>query len=111
MQLPEPRRIELPAREGPGGVSEGPIVLSTYVAGPESGPAIVLCHGFPELAYSWRHQISALCNAGFRVIAPDQRGYGASDCPAEIESYGLSHLAGDLVALLDALRVGSGTAP
>ncbi len=59
MQLPEPRRIELPARSGPGGQSEGPIVLSTYVAGPANGPAVVLCHGFPELAYSWRHQISA----------------------------------------------------
>ncbi len=105
MQLAEPRRIELPARAGPAGASEGPIVLSTYVAGPVDGPAIVLCHGFPELAYSWRHQVSALSDAGFRVIAPDQRGYGASDCPSDIESYKLSHLTADMVALLDALGI------
>ena len=49
-----------------------------------SGPAVVLCHGFPELAYSWRHQLPALAEAGFRAIAPDQRGYGASDKPEAI---------------------------
>ncbi|TMA49350.1 MAG: alpha/beta hydrolase, partial [Deltaproteobacteria bacterium] len=45
------------------------------------GPPVVLCHGFPELAYSWRHQLPALAAAGFRAIAPDQRGYGGTDCP------------------------------
>jgi microsomal epoxide hydrolase len=63
----------------------------------------VLCHGFPELAFSWRHQLPALAEAGFRAIAPDQRGYGASDRPAEITAYDIHHLTGDLVALLDAL--------
>jgi pimeloyl-ACP methyl ester carboxylesterase len=65
----------------------------------------VLCHGFPELAYSWRHQIPALADAGFRVIAPDQRGYGETECPAAVEAYDIHHLTGDLVGLLDALDV------
>src|SRR5215470_1624085 len=52
-----------------------------------SGPAVVLCHGFPELAYSWRHQVPALVDAGFRVLAPDQRGYGGSSRPDAIEAY------------------------
>src|SRR5258705_691502 len=67
------------------------------------GPAVVLCHGFPELAYSWRHQLPALAAAGFPVIAPDQRGYGRSSRPDAIEDYDIDHLTGDLVGLLDAL--------
>ena len=51
------------------------------------GPAVVLCHGFPELAYSWRHQIPALARAGFRAVAPDQRGYGGTDRPAAVADY------------------------
>lgn len=70
-----------------------------------SGPAVVLCHGFPELAYSWRHQIPALAEAGFRVIAPDMRGYGQTDRPASVEDYDIVHLNGDLVGLLDALEI------
>jgi pimeloyl-ACP methyl ester carboxylesterase len=69
------------------------------------GPAVVLSHGFPELAYSWRHQIAALADAGFRVLAPDQRGYGDTDRPAAVESYDIHHLTGDLVGLLDALGI------
>ena len=69
------------------------------------GPAVVLCHGFPELAYSWRHQIPALAQAGFRAIAPDQRGYGGTDRPAAVEDYDLEHLAGDLIGLIDALGI------
>ncbi|HYC23146.1 MAG TPA: alpha/beta hydrolase [Candidatus Bathyarchaeia archaeon] len=69
------------------------------------GPAVVLCHGFPELAYSWRHQLPALAAAGFRAIAPDQRGYGDSDRPAEVTAYDMHHLTGDLVGLLDALGI------
>jgi pimeloyl-ACP methyl ester carboxylesterase len=61
----------------------------------------VLCHGWPELAFSWRHQIKALREAGIRVIAPDQRGYGATDRPEAVEDYDLEHLTGDLVGLLD----------
>ena len=69
------------------------------------GPAVVLCHGFPEHAYSWRHQIPALAAAGFRALAPDQRGYGDTDRPAAVETYDIHHLTGDLTGLLDALGV------
>ena len=66
-----------------------------------SGPTVVLCHGFPELAYSWRHQIPALARAGYRVLAPDMRGYGASSVPPEVEDYDVLSLCGDLCGLLD----------
>jgi pimeloyl-ACP methyl ester carboxylesterase len=69
--------------------------------GPEDGPPVVLAHGFPELAYSWRHQIPALAAAGYRVIAPDQRGYGRSSRPEAVTDYDITHLTGDLVGLLD----------
>lgn len=62
---------------------------------------MVLAHGFPDLAYTWRHQIPALSAAGFRVLAPDQRGYGGSSRPAEIASYDIHALTGDLIGLLD----------
>ena len=54
------------------------------------GPLVVLCHGFPESWYSWRHQIPALADAGYHVVAPDQRGYGGTDAPPNVESYTLS---------------------
>ena len=65
------------------------------------GPLVVLAHGFPELAYSWRRQIPALADAGHRVLAPDQRGYGGSSRPERVEDYDLVALTGDLLALLD----------
>jgi pimeloyl-ACP methyl ester carboxylesterase len=101
--FPAPRRIELPERAGPSGAREPALTLSVHQSG--EGPAVVLCHGFPELAYSWRHQIPALTRAGFRAIAPDQRGYGGSDAPPAVEDYDLEHLTGDLVGLLDALGI------
>jgi len=67
------------------------------------GPAVVLCHGFPELAHSWRHQLRALAAAGYRAIAPDLRGFGASACPGAIEDYDVLALCADLCGLLDAL--------
>ncbi len=67
------------------------------------GPAVVLCHGFPELAWSWRLQLPALAAAGFRAIAPDQRGYGRTDKPAAVIEYDIRHLTGDMTGLLDAL--------
>jgi pimeloyl-ACP methyl ester carboxylesterase len=70
-----------------------------------SGPAVVLCHGFPELAYSWRHQLPALAAAGFRALAPDQRGYGGSERPAAVEAYDIHQLTADLAGLLDALGI------
>jgi pimeloyl-ACP methyl ester carboxylesterase len=75
-----------------------------YVSDGE-GPAVLLCHGFPESWYSWRHQIGALAEAGFRAIAPDQRGYGQTEGPPEIEAYTQLNLIGDLVGLLDALEI------
>src|SRR5258705_7224023 len=77
-----------------------------YEAGPRSDtPRLILCNGWPEIAFSWRHQIKALSEAGIRVIAPDQRGYGATDRPEAVESYDIEHLTGDLVGLLDHLEI------
>jgi len=61
----------------------------------------VLCHGFPELAFSWRHQMQPLADAGYHVLAPDQRGYGRTDKPKPVEAYDIVQLTGDLVGLLD----------
>jgi pimeloyl-ACP methyl ester carboxylesterase len=69
------------------------------------GPLILLCHGFPELWYSWRYQLPALSAAGFRAVAVDMRGYGKSDRPEAIDQYTLLHLVGDMIGLLDALGV------
>jgi pimeloyl-ACP methyl ester carboxylesterase len=74
------------------------------VAEQGDGPVVVLCHGFPESWYSWRHQIGALAAAGFHAVAPDMRGYGKSDAPQAIDQYTLFHLVGDMVGLLDALE-------
>jgi pimeloyl-ACP methyl ester carboxylesterase len=67
------------------------------------GPLVVLCHGWPELSYSWRHQISALAAAGFHVVAPDMRGFGRTTAPADVEAYTIFHNVGDMVALVGAL--------
>jgi epoxide hydrolase A/B len=67
------------------------------------GPLVVLCHGFPESWYSWRHQLPALAAAGYHAVAPDMRGYGGTEQPEAIEQYTLLHLVGDMVGLLDAL--------
>jgi pimeloyl-ACP methyl ester carboxylesterase len=84
----------------------GPIRLAVHEAGNGAGrPPVVFCHGFPELAFSWRDQLPAVADAGFRAIAPDQRGYGDSSKPEPIEAYGLGQLCGDLADLLDALEV------
>jgi pimeloyl-ACP methyl ester carboxylesterase len=77
--------------------------IRTHMAECGNGPLVVLCHGFPESWYSWRHQLRALADAGFRAVAPDMRGYGQTDRPEPIESYTLLHLVGDMVGLLDAL--------
>ena len=67
------------------------------------GPLVVLCHGWPELSYSWRHQVPALAVAGFHVVAPDMRGYGGTSAPEDINAYTLFDLVGDVVGLVDAL--------
>jgi epoxide hydrolase A/B len=68
------------------------------------GPTVLMCHGFPESWYSWRHQIATLAAAGFHAVAPDMRGYGKSDRPEAIDQYTIFHLIGDLIGLLDALQ-------
>lgn len=77
--------------------------IRMHIAEQGSGPLVLLCHGWPESWYSWRHQLAALAEAGFRAVAPDQRGYGQTDRPEAIDQYTLLHLVGDLVGLLDAL--------
>ena len=75
------------------------IELEVFSSG--HGRPVVLCHGWPELAYSWRHQIPALVEAGYHVIAPNQRGYGHSARPRDVRKYDINHLTGDLTGLLD----------
>ena len=92
--FPAPTPIELPGRD---------IILATHQLG--AGHAVVFCHGFPDLAFGWRYQLAATAAAGFHAIAPDQRGYGGSTAPPDVDAYGLTELTGDLVALLDALEI------
>ena len=98
VDFPPSKLVSLP---GPQGQPE--ISLAVHEQG--DGPAVVFCHGFPELAYSWRHQLPAVAAAGFRAIAPDQRGYGGSTCPERIEDYSLTHLTADMAGLLDTLEI------
>jgi epoxide hydrolase 4 len=79
------------------------VTLHVAEAGPEDGPLLVLLHGFPEFWYGWRHQIDGLAEAGYRVLAPDQRGYNLSDRPREIAAYDLDLLARDILDLADAV--------
>lgn len=86
----------------PSTIAVNGIELEVFEAGQENaGNPILLCHGWPELAFSWRHQIHTLAAAGYHVIAPNQRGYGNSSRPAEVSDYDIVHLCGDLVGLLD----------
>lgn len=77
------------------------VELHVLEAGDPAAPPIILSHGFPEGAYSWRHQLPVLAAAGYHTIAPDQRGYGSSSAPGDVADYGITHLAGDLLGLLD----------
>jgi pimeloyl-ACP methyl ester carboxylesterase len=79
------------------------ITLAVHELG--QGPAVVFCHGFPELAYSWRYQLPAVAATGFRAIAPNQRGYGESSAPPAVTDYGLTELTADLAGMLDALKI------
>ena len=93
--LPAAVRVPLPGRAG-----DPDFALSVHACG--EGPAVVFCHGFPDLARTWAPQLNAVAAAGFEALAPDMRGYGASSRPDAIGEYGLTELTGDLVALLDA---------
>lgn len=95
--------VTLSAIHLPGRARDPDFHLATYEAG--SGPAVVFCHGFPDLAMGWKNQLPVVAAAGFRAIAPDMRGYGGSSCPSEVDDYSLAELTGDLVALLDALDI------
>jgi len=77
------------------------IALRAAVEG--DGPLVILVHGWPELWYSWRHQIKAIAAAGYRVVAPDVRGYGGSDKPHDVEAYDMANMMADVVGLIDAL--------
>ncbi|HEX9259933.1 MAG TPA: alpha/beta hydrolase [Acidimicrobiales bacterium] len=79
--------------------------ISMHLAedGPDDGPLVLMCHGFPESWYSWRHQLPALAAAGYHAVAPDMRGYGLTDAPADGRAYSQLHHVGDMVGLLDAL--------
>ena len=77
--------------------------IAIHLAEAGSGPVVLLCHGFPESWYSWRHQLKALAEAGYRAVAPDMRGYGQTGQPQDIDQYTLFHLVGDMVGVLDAL--------
>ena len=83
-------------------VSVNGVKLEIYETGQENaGNPIVLCHGWPEHAFSWRYQMPALAAAGYHVIVPNQRGYGSSSCPTEVTDYDINHLTGDLTGILD----------
>ena len=84
-------------------VDVGEVTLNVVFAGPEDGPPVILLHGFPEFWYAWRGPAAVLARAGYRVILPDQRGYNRSEKPADLAAYGLDHLVGDVVGLIDAL--------
>ncbi len=94
-----PNSTEFPK---PTMISVNDVELEVFEAGRQNvGKPIVLCHGFPEHAFSWRHQIPALVAAGYHVVVLNQRGYGNSSCPTDVTDYDIEHLTGDLVALLD----------
>ena len=84
-------------------VSANGIELAVHEAG--EGTPVLLLHGFPELAYSWRHQVGPIADAGFRVIVPNQRGYDGSSAPQDAQSYSVKNLVADLTGMLDALEI------
>ncbi|HEX6245034.1 MAG TPA: alpha/beta hydrolase, partial [Polyangiales bacterium] len=77
--------------------------IQMHIAEQGQGPLVLLCHGWPELGRSWRHQLRALAAAGFHAVAPDMRGYGRTDAPNDVAAYSIHHLVGDMVALVSAL--------
>jgi pimeloyl-ACP methyl ester carboxylesterase len=84
---------------------EGGVGLEVWVDGPDDGPAVLLLHGWPDSHNLWRHQVAALTAQGFRTIAPDLRGFGASDKPTDIEAYALKNVVVDALMILDAVGV------
>jgi pimeloyl-ACP methyl ester carboxylesterase len=79
--------------------------INMHIASIGTGPVILFLHGFPELWYSWRHQLLSLSSLGYRCIAPDLRGYGDTDAPKNVREYTIFHIVGDLVGLIDSLGI------
>jgi pimeloyl-ACP methyl ester carboxylesterase len=77
--------------------------LPVHIAEAGAGPLVLMLHGFPESWYSWRHQLTALADAGYHAVAPDQRGYGRTGGPEAVDQYTMLHLCGDVIGLMDAL--------
>src|SRR5262245_26477567 len=77
--------------------------IQMHVVEQGAGPLVLMCHGWPELWYSWRHQLPAIAKAGFRAVAPDMRGFGETDAPADVNDYTIMHTVGDMVNLVAAL--------
>jgi pimeloyl-ACP methyl ester carboxylesterase len=86
-------------------IAVGPFTFDALVDGPETGPAVLLLHGFPQTSAAWRGQVSALAAAGYRVVAPDQRGYSPGARPADVSAYAMPELVGDVLGLADALAI------
>ena len=99
---PDPN-ILTPDFPGARQIDTGEIQMAVHELG--AGPPVILVHGFPELAFSWRHQLPALASAGYRAIAPDMRGYGGSGKPPQVSDYTIQKLIGDLTGLMDALSI------
>jgi pimeloyl-ACP methyl ester carboxylesterase len=99
----KPKVRPAPHMPPPKFIETNGIRMAVYEQG--EGVPVVLCHGFPELAFSWRHQVEALSKAGYRAIAPDQRGYGLTDRPNDAKTYDMQHLCDDMAGMLDALDI------
>ena len=109
---PDGARAQTAPQSGTGGsggaiamtqIAVGDLTFDVRTAGPDDGEVVILLHGFPQTSYEWRHQIRALAEAGFRVVAPDQRGYSAGARPGEVSDYALPFLVQDIVGLADAV--------
>jgi pimeloyl-ACP methyl ester carboxylesterase len=84
---------------------DGGVGIEVFLEGPDDGPPVLFMHGWPDSHTLWRHQVKALSDAGYRTIAPDLRGFGASDKPEDVAAYKLAHSVADMIAVLDACEV------
>lgn len=91
-------------------IPSGELVLDAVATGPADGPLVVLLHGFPQSSWSWRHVWPALAGAGYRVVAPDLRGYSPDARPTDVGAYRMAHLVGDALAVIDAATPAGGPA-
>ena len=86
-------------------IDAGDVKIAIYERGAETAPPVLLIHGWPEIAYSWKHQMQPLADAGYRAIAMDVRGFGHSDAPKNVSAYGIENLVADIEGVLDALGI------